>query len=262
MVTGGNSGIGAAAAGELARLGATVVVTARDRAKGEAAVERIGGDSRLVQLDLASLASVRAAAAELLDMCARIDALVLNAGVYLAEHTVTEDGHETMWQVNHLGHFLLTRLLRERLAASAPARVVVVSSTAHRAASSPLPAGGGMDGYSRSKLATVLFAREAARRFAGDGIAVNAVHPGTVRTGWGMDGDAAGLLRLGLAIARPFFPSPAYGARPVVRLAAGPDGGTGGYYSRCRPSAPSRAARDDDAARELWAYSEQAVAGS
>lgn len=266
VVTGGNSGIGAATAAALVARGARVVITARDPDRGAAAARRIGGDTEVVPLDLASLRSVRAAASELRDRCPRIDALVLNAGSYLGAYAETEDGHEAMFQVNHLGHFLLAQLLRARLRESAPARVVVVASAAHATARHPLPPEPwrAMDAYASSKLANVLFAREAARRFAGDGIAVNAVHPGTVRSGWGMDGDAGPLLSLGLRIARPFFLSPARGARTVVHLAASPavEGESGGYWVRCRRREPSAAARDDALAGMLWERSEALVAAA
>lgn len=266
VITGGNSGIGLAAATALARHSARVVITARSREKGERAVASIAaetGSDRVewVELDLANLASVRRCATALLSRCPAIDALVLNAGVYLSEEQVTEDGFEATFQTNHLGHFLLTHLLLPRLRESAPARVVVVASAAHRSAKTwePPHRYRAMEAYANSKLANLLFARELARRTAGDGIVVNAVHPGTVRSGWGMDGDATGLLRIGLLIARPVFRSPERGADTIVHLAASPRSAdeTGGYWVDCQRRPPARRGRDDRLARDLWERSEQ-----
>ncbi len=137
LITGGNAGIGLETAVGLARKGARVVITSRDTARGDAAraeiVRRTGNESvDVMQLDLASFASVRAFAAAFLDRYDRLDVLIDNAGLVLGSRSVTEDGNETTFQVNHLGHFLLTALLRDRLIASAPSRVVVVSSDAHK----------------------------------------------------------------------------------------------------------------------------------
>jgi NAD(P)-dependent dehydrogenase (short-subunit alcohol dehydrogenase family) len=273
LVTGGNSGIGRAAAAELARRRARVVITARDRRRGEEAVAQISRSAGWAQLevadlDLARLSSVRACAERFLGSHERLDVLVLNAGGMQAQRRVTEDGFELTFQANHLGHFLLTRLLLDRLVASAPARVVVVSSVIHRRS------GGldfddlqsergyrGMQVYARAKLANLLFARELARRLDRTGVTVNALHPGTVRTGWGDDGDAGPLLRAGLKLARPFFLSPEQGARTIVHLAAAPEvaGETGGYWVRGRRRQPAAVGRDDEAARRLWEHSSRLV---
>jgi NAD(P)-dependent dehydrogenase (short-subunit alcohol dehydrogenase family) len=273
LLTGGNSGIGRAAAAELARRRARVVITARDRDRGEEAAAQIRRSAGWTQievadLDLARLSSVRACAERFLAEHDRLDVLVLNAGGMQAQRQVTEDGFELTFQANHLGHFLLTRLLLERLKESAPARVVVVSSVIHRRAPAldfdDLQVERGYRGlqvYARAKLANLLFARELARRLEGTGVTVNALHPGTVRTGWGADGDAGLLLRIGLRIARPFFLSPERGARTLVRLAASPalEGRSGGYYVRGRLRTPAPVGRDDEAARRLWERSSEMV---
>jgi NAD(P)-dependent dehydrogenase (short-subunit alcohol dehydrogenase family) len=273
LLTGGNSGIGRAAAAELARRRARVVITARDRARGEEAAAQIRRSAGWTQidvadLDLARLSSVRACAERFLDDHDRLDVLVLNAGGMQARRQVTEDGFELTFQSNHLGHFLLTRLLLDRLKESAPARVVVVSSVIHRRAAAldfdDLQAERGYRGlqvYARAKLANLLFARELARRLEGTGVTVNALHPGTVRTGWGGDGDAGLLLRIGLKLARPFFLSPERGARTLVRLAASPalESQTGGYYVRGRLRTPAPVGRDGEAARRLWERSSEMV---
>ena len=272
LITGGNSGIGKATAAALTAAGASVVITARDPERGAQAVDDIRaaargrGSMEVRALDLARLASVRAFAAEFLADHPRLDVLILNAGLTAAKRTVTQDGFETLFQVNHLSHFLLTHLLQERLVASAPARVVVVSSSSHRQAGAldfdDLQSERGYVGlraYARTKLANVLFTRELARRLDGTGVTANALHPGTVRTGWGADGDAGRLLGLGLFLARWVFLSPEQGARTSVYLAGSPqvEGRTGGYYVRRRLRQPGANALDDAAARRLWQVSEQ-----
>jgi NAD(P)-dependent dehydrogenase (short-subunit alcohol dehydrogenase family) len=273
VVTGANAGIGLETARALARLGATVVLTSRDRARGEAAKDDIGKSAPgaaldLVALDLASLASVRAAAAEIAGRHARIDVLVNNAGVYFSHRAETRDGLEMTFGVNHLGPFLFTCLLLDRLRAAAPARIVNVASHEHTRTAGldfdDLQATRGYSGiaaYRRSKLANVLFTRELARRLAGSGVTANALHPGSVRTQIGRDGDARGLHRLFIALASPFLIGPERGARTSVFVATSPEiaGVSGRYFARCRERAPSRPALDDAAARRLWDESARLV---
>ena len=274
VITGGNSGIGLETAVGLARKGAEVIITARDPERGKRAVDdiksRSGSDTvDLAVFDLGDLASTRAGAAELLDRCPRIDVLVNNAGVVLTERTETPDGYESTFAINHLGPFLLTNLLLDRIKASAPARIVNVSSTAHRGARSGLDFNDlhntgryrQMRVYSQSKLANILFTTELARRLEGTGVTVNSLHPGTVRTGYGRDGDTTGLLALGIKIGSRFFLSPEKGADTSIYLAASPDVATvsGEYFIKRKVRKASSAARDDDAARRLWDVSEQMV---
>ena len=275
VVTGGNSGIGWATAIALAGAGARVLITARDSGRGAAAVEdirrRSGSDAvELVVFDLGSLASVRAGAAEILARCDRLDVLVNNAGIVLTERRESADGLEATFAVNHLGPFLLTDLLRDRLVASAPARVVNVASTAHKGARRGLDFDdlqterrySGMAVYSKSKLANILFTTELARRLAGTGVTANCVHPGTVATGYGRDGDATGFLAFGLKVIKPFVLTPEQGARTSVYVASSPDVAdvTGRYFVKCRARTPSKAARDEAAAARLWEVSEKLVA--
>ncbi len=274
VVTGGNSGIGLETAVELARAGARTVITARDPGRGEAAlaeVRRRAGrdDASLVVFDLASLASVRQGAAELLERCDRIDVLVNNAGLVLSKRQETEDGFEATFAINHLGPFLLTRLLTERITKSSPARIVNVASTAHQGARRGLDfddlharrAYRGMQAYSRSKLANIYFTTELARRLAGTGVTANCLHPGTVATGYGRDGDATGVLAFGVRVIKPFVLTAAQGARTSVYLASSPEvrAVTGEYFVKCKVRRPSKAARDVEAARRLWEVSEQLV---
>ncbi len=267
VVTGASSGIGKATSVELAGLGATVVLVCRDKARGEAALAEVAaaaaGESGKPSLELADLSSmeqVRALAARLAAL-PRIDALVNNAGLVVARRQLTADGFELSLAVNHLAPFLLTNLLRPALAASAPARVVTVSSIAHRAALLSLDDLQlerrylAMLAYANSKLANVLFTRALARRLDGTGVTANCLHPGTVRTRFGDTG--ALWLRLGLAVGGGLLRTPESGARTVVYLASAPEvaGQTGGYYVNARRRRPSRRARDDSLADRFWEVS-------
>jgi NAD(P)-dependent dehydrogenase (short-subunit alcohol dehydrogenase family) len=189
----------------------------------------------------------------------------------LTDRTETVDGYESTFAINHLGPFLLTSLLLPRLVASKPARVVNVASTAHNQARQGMPFDdlqstigyAAMRVYGESKLANILFTNELARRMEGQGITANSLHPGTVRTGYGGDGDVTGPLALGIKIGKPFFLSPRKGARTSIYLASSPDveDVTGQYFAKCRPKSPRKWALDPDAARRLWEVSEQMVAG-
>lgn len=267
LVTGANTGIGLETARSLARLGATVVMTARDVDKGRAAVEEVrrtsdNDDVELLELDLASTASIRRAAASFLDRHDALHVLVNNAGLVLSERRTTEDGFEATFGVNHLGHFLLTWLLLDRLKASAPARVVNVASDVHRA-SMGLDFDDlqrekrryiGLAAYNDSKLANVLFTRELARRLDASGVVVHAVHPGAVKSGFSRDGDTQGWFKAVMDLGRPFMITPQQGARTTVHVAVSDDAGqtTGEYWYRRKRRTPSRHARDDAAARRLW----------
>ncbi len=270
VLTGASSGIGLAASVALARLGASMVLICRDRARGEAALAQVaeagaGGRAELELADLARLDQVRDLAGRL-SRRPRIDVLINNAGSVNGRREVTEDGYERTFAVNHLAPFLLTNLLLPALTASAPARVITVSSVAHRGAlmnlgnlqleHGYLP----MRAYANSKLANIWFTRELARRLAGTGVTANCLHPGTVRTHFGDTG--AAWLRLGLVAACAFLRTPQSGAATTVYLASSPAAGdqTGGYFVDSPRRRPSRAARDDERARRLWDISARLTA--
>jgi NAD(P)-dependent dehydrogenase (short-subunit alcohol dehydrogenase family) len=277
VVTGGNSGIGYETALALSAMGARVIVTARNADKGRAAVAAINDAAQaavdgsaavqLVVFDLADLASVRRGAAEILELAPRLDVLVNNAGLIQTLRSETVDGYETTFAVNHLGPFLLTNLLADRLVQSAPARIVNVASTAHSTARRGMPFDDlqstrhyrAMRVYGQSKLANILFNLELSRRLSSSGVSANALHPGTVRTGYGADGDARGFLAFGIRIASPFFLSPAKGARTSVYLASSPEveGVSGEYFVKCKARQPRRWAQDPEAAARLWRVSEE-----
>lgn len=258
-MTGASRGIGQAAATELARRGARVLLAVRDPARGAAAAEEIRGDVagaevRVLVADLSSQREVRALAARVAESEERLDVLLLNAGVYTRRRRLTVDGLETQLAVNHLAPFLLTRLLRRRLAEAAPSRVVVVSSEAHRHGRIDFEdlqgarRYGGLRAYAQSKLANLLFAREAARRLRPEGVTVNAAHPGVVATNLLFSGFAP------LRLLAPLLRTPERGAATPVRLATDPAlrDVTGTYFIDGREARPSRAALDDGDARRLW----------
>jgi NAD(P)-dependent dehydrogenase (short-subunit alcohol dehydrogenase family) len=279
LITGGNAGLGLETAVALATMGAAVTITARDAARGDAArqeiIERSDADPNQVEvmaLDLASTDSIRRFAEAFLATHPRLDVLVNNAGLILSERTETEDGFETTFGVNHLGHVLVTDLLLDRLKASAPARIVVVASEAHKFA---------IDGlkfddlqcegrfwsyrvYGRSKLANIYFTRALAKRLEGTGVTVNAVHPGSVATRFGRDGDTRLTTALTTFVARPFSRTPEEGARTQVWVASAPEleGVSGGYFSSSKPAdgSLSKVARDDEAAEHLWTVSRELLA--
>ena len=267
VVTGATSGIGKAAAAALARQGAEIIVVGRDPGRAEATAAAIQADGapppKVEIADLARLDQVRALAGRLNQNLDRIDVLINNAGLVLNERRVTPDGYEHVFAVNHLAPFLLTNLLRPKLTASAPARVITVSSDAHTAARLDLDDPNLEHGwsswrsYSNSKLANILFTRELAGRLDGTGVTANCLHPGVVRTGFGRD--ARPLMRVGITIAKPFMLSPERGADTIVYLASSPDvaAKTGGYYVKRQLREPSAAARDDGLARRLWEISER-----
>jgi len=278
LITGGNSGIGLEAAVGIATSGHRVVIAVRNAAKGEMAVADIkarSGNDRVetLPLDLASMASIRSFAEAWQSRGEPIRVLLNNAGLIQRSRTTTADGFETTFGVNHLGHFLLTNLLRDAIVAGGPgARVVTVASGAHRGARRGLDfddlmwerrrySGMGMGAYAASKLANILFSNELARRWESSGVAANALHPGFVGSNFAREGDGGRLGDVGMALLRPFALSPAKGARTSIHVAISPEaeGITGRYFVKCKPAATSAAAADPEAAARLWEVSEALV---
>lgn len=269
VLTGGTSGIGRAAALGLARRGWQLALVCRNPARGAETAAKIeattgNGDVELVMADLSEQAQLRRAAAEILERHAAIHLLLNNAGVMHTRFRTTADGIESTLATNHLAYFLLTELLRERLVASAPARIVSVASDAHRFGKLDLDdlefrrrGYRGMRVYGTSKLLNLLWNRELARRLEGTGVSANCAHPGGVNTRLGDDNGRFPALLGGLV--KRFLRSPEKGAETPVWLATASEleGTTGGYFADCRRRRPSDAALDDDAARRLWAISER-----
>jgi len=271
MITGANAGIGKITALELAKQGAQVVMVARSQARGaeaQADVITASGnrDVHLLQADLSSQAEIRKLAAQFKRDFTRLDVLVNNAGAFFNRRQFSVDGFEMTFALNHLGYFLLTHLLLDALQASAPARIINVSSDAHRGAKidfDDLQAERGYAGfrvYGISKLANVLFTYELARRLEGTGVTANALHPGFVATNFGRNNGFVVDKLFGL-LGRFFAKSPQEGAETSIYLAASPAvaGVTGQYFVDKKAVKSSPASYDADAARRLWEISEELV---
>lgn len=268
LVTGATSGIGLVTARALAAQGATVVMTARDATRGEETVQRFRqetGNPRVNFLlaDLSSQQQVRRLAELFQASYPALHVLVNNAGGIFMRRMRTVDGFEMTFGLNHLAPFLLTNLLLEQLKASAPARVITVSSMAHQGARihfddlmyshTPYRA---MGAYGQSKLANAMFAYELARRLAGTGVTSNSLHPGLVATGFAKNNGP--LYRYGMLLVRPFSIGPEQGARTSIYLAASPEaeGATGEYFVKRKPAKSSKESYDEQAQRRLWEVSE------
>lgn len=268
LVTGATSGIGYEAAVDFAAAGARTVIIGRNPDKTDTVLaeikKRSGSDTVDALLcDFSSQAAIRRLAQTVLDRYPRLDVLVNNAGAVHTRRTLTEDGIEATFAVNHLGYFLLTHLLLDRLVASAPARIVNVASTIHYRGTIDFDDLGFEQGYAimkayaRSKLANVLFTRELAKRLEGRGVTVNALHPGVVATHiW--DGAPSWTQPLFALAKRIFMTTPAQGAETILYLATYPDVAevSGLYFEKNRPKEPSRLARDGEIAERLWVESE------
>ncbi|MBB5232953.1 NAD(P)-dependent dehydrogenase (short-subunit alcohol dehydrogenase family) [Deinococcus budaensis] len=261
LVTGATNGIGLVTARELAGAGARVHVVGRDPQKTARVAREVGAAGTLIA-DLSELAQVRRLAAEFREREERLDVLVNNAGAYYARRQETREGVEMTWALNHLAPFLLTRELLPLLRGSRDARVVTVSSEAHRFGRIRFDdpefrrGYGGWGAYAQSKLANVLFARELARREGW--LSSNSLHPGMVRSGFGHNN--GGRVSLLWRVMDRFAITPEEGALTTLRLASDPSlAVSGGYFSEERLKTPAPQARDDAAAARLWALSEEYV---
>lgn len=267
LITGGNRGIGREASRRLAADGARVLLVSRREDAGQQLVREIrmmtgNQEVEVVQGELSTREGVRALASSVQSRTDHLDVLLNNAGVVARKRTVTPDGLELQFAVNHLAPFLLTRLLLPLLQAGGPSRVITVSSRAHQ--------GGRMNwddlqgetryrrgaAYAQSKLANILFTRELARRLESTGVTALCMHPGVYATG--ILSDLVGPLG---KIVNSFLPGPEAGGGFLAELAADPalTGVSGVYFNRTTPAEPSREARDPEAARRLWEISAQLV---
>lgn len=266
MVTGAASGIGAATARALAQRGATVILVDRDAEKGPSTAKQIkrqtgDGAVEFMQADLSAQQEIRRLVQQFQNRHRRLDVLVNNAGAIFARREESVDGIEMTFALNYLGYFLLTHLLLDMLKASAPARIVNVSSRSHARARinfDDLQSRSGYRGlqaYAHSKLAIVLFTYELARRLEGTGVTANALHPGLVATGFGTK--HGGVLGLVMRLFRPAFSTPEQGAQTSIYLAISPEveGVTGKYFVGCKAIPSSPASYDPVTARRLWQVS-------
>ena len=268
VISGATSGIGQITAEKLAAMGARLVLVARDRSRGEAEMERLstispGINHAIHYADLARLAEAKRVAAEIADAEPHIDVLINNAGALFANRLVTTDGLELTFATNHMSYFILTHGLRERLLASAPARVINVASEAHKNARlnfNDLQSDkySGFAVYGRSKLCNILFTRELAKRWKDTGVTANSLHPGFVSTRFG--DESGGLLSFAVRVAKMFAIPPEKGAETIIYLASADEVGNGLYYYKCRPETPAKKAQNNETAQRLWRESEK-IAG-
>jgi NAD(P)-dependent dehydrogenase (short-subunit alcohol dehydrogenase family) len=267
MITGATGGIGKATAIGLARMGADLVLVGRNDERLAAIEDRVlkegCGSATTLRADLSSMEEVRWVGTELKNTLPRLDVLINNVGVIVPERRTTVDGYEYTFALDHLCSFLLTNLLIDKLKASAPSRIINVSSSAHilgkvhfddlmlEKGYSPFKA------YGQAKLANILFTRELARRLEGTGVTANSLHPGLVKTHFGLD--LKGVPRLGTSIIRPFGIGPEKGAKTSIYLASSPEvnGLSGKYFVQCKPAWSTKRSKDEDDALRLWEVSEK-----
>ena len=266
LITGATSGIGRATAMGLANMGASVVMVGRDRGRGEDALAEIKEKSGnasvdLMLADLSSQEEIRRLADEFKEAYPRLNVLINNAGVIRSERITTQDGLETTFAVNHLAYSLLTKLLLDVLKASAPSRIVNVASGDHSNGTIDFDnlqgekEYKGPKAYSQSKLATVLFTYELARRLEGTGVTANCLHPGVVGTNLGSG--VSGVFGFMVRALTPLMKSPEKGAETSVYLASSPEveGLSGRYFVKKAEARSSDVSHDERIARRLWKVS-------
>uniref|UniRef100_A0A2H8TH63 Retinol dehydrogenase 12 n=1 Tax=Melanaphis sacchari TaxID=742174 RepID=A0A2H8TH63_9HEMI len=278
IITGSNTGIGKVTAKEFYRIGAKVIVACRDVKKAEQAVTEIVADVKgdnlgqlvVEELDLASFASIKRCAKNILQKEKNIHLLVNNAGVMACPKSKTQDGFETQFGVNHLGHFLFTSLLLPKIRNSTPARIVNVSSMAHTRGVINFEDinydanYSAMVAYSQSKLANVLFSKELSKRLEGTGVHVYSLHPGLVKTELGRTIDQVyfpGMRFIARFFLYPWMKTPEQGAQTTLHCSIDEKAGeeNGLYYSDCKVKEPSALAKDPELAKKLWETSIEMV---
>nr|XP_002124144.1 retinol dehydrogenase 14-like [Ciona intestinalis] len=279
VITGANTGIGLETAIDLVKREARVILGCRNMEKAEEAKQRIfkeagGKDDTVVikQLDLSSLASVRAFAKDINDNESKIDVLLNNAGIMLVPKGKTEDGFELHYGVNHLGHFLLTNLLLDLIKRSAPSRIVTVSSEAHRLGTPKIDFkdmnfDNNYDesvAYGRSKLMNILFTKELSKRLEGTNVTANCLHPGVIKSElWRhMDGSRKPVRDFFVGtFVRWFGKTIIHGAQTNIYCCMAPEieDVTGKYFSDCAVASENSQAKKDKNAEQLWQVSLQAT---
>lgn len=271
LVTGGTGGIGMAAAIGLVSMGARAGITGRDRARAKQAAAAIAKESGSSAVDvfvgdMSSQKEVRRLADDILTAYPRLDVLVNNVGGFWAHRHLTADGLEHTFALNHLAPFLLTNLLLERLIASAPARVVTVSSGAHSMGKIDFDDlmgeqnYSGQRAYNQSKLANVMFTYELARRLEGTGVTATVLHPGMTSTSFSAEDPSRSMAPI-VFVVRPFMRSPKRGADTAVYLASSPEveGVSGRYFVNRKNKASSKTSYDTAATTRLWRISADLV---
>jgi retinol dehydrogenase 12 len=272
VITGATSGIGLVAAEKLAAMGARLVLIARDRSRGEAALRRlreIGPNAAHAAhyADLSTIAEMKRVAGEIAATEPRVDVLINNAGALFSSRQLTADGIEMTFATNHLSYFVVTLGLADRLRSTPGARVINTSSDAHKGRHldfDDLQSAKGYRGfavYGRSKLCNILFTRELAKRWIDTGVTVNCLHPGFVSTRFG--DQSGGMFQRVVQVAKLFAISPEKGAETIIYLATSDDVAkvSGKYFYKCRAVNPTSDAQDDAAARRLWEESARLAGG-
>lgn len=283
LITGSASGMGKIAARELARMGATLILVDKEIEQGESARDEIAAISdnerlKFIGCDVSSFAEVRRLAEHVTTNYTQLHVLINNAGLTDPEYRLSADGHENHMATMHLGHFLLTDLLLDKLKHSSPARIIQISSDAHKAGKGidfddmlcekiwkgkRYSNNGAFVAYHRAKLAMVCITFELARRLDGTGVTINAVSPGYfVRTN--VYRHVRGVFKLGVWLLRPFMTDPERAAKTYVFLASSPEveGISGKYWEYCKEKATSPMSQDEPLQRRVWDYTQQATGGA
>ncbi|MBC8042925.1 MAG: SDR family oxidoreductase [Rhizobacter sp.] len=271
LITGANSGIGKETALALAKMDATLILVCRDAVKGKAVIQEIEATSgnkklNLMLADMSSVQSIRALAKQILEKYPKVHVLVNNAGSVFSERLTSKDGFEMTFALNHLGYFLLTQLLLDRIKESAPSRIVSVASEAQQAGRINFEdlqsekSFSGFTAYGTSKLMNVLFTYELDRRLnrsGSSGVTANAMHPGGVATNFAAN--TSGLFTFFWKLITPFLLTPAQGAETVIYLASSPEveGISGKYFIKKKPARSVAVSYDEAVAKRLWEVSEK-----